>query len=343
MVHLTVSEPGLWLGLESERLVLKKGREERGQYPLSRLKTITVFHRGTGMSGQLLMACAARGIRLFLTDFRGKIVAGFSTLGQHAVCATRRAQFAFLEAEASHRLISGRIVFGKIRNQRAVLLYFLKNRRKKSAEAGEEAGLEEMEQAADSLREIARSLKNREKGIASSGEKYSQWLLGQEGNAARVYWGGLRSGILGTDSFKNRVGRGATDPVNQALNYGYAVLITYVWNALINAGLEVYAGVFHRERPGRPGLVLDVMEEYRAWTVDRNIIKLKNRILKAGKLEPALKKKIIAGVHETFARKYPYKGKKVILESILQRQCYRLAGTFAKGEAGFYKPYLFRW
>jgi CRISPR-associated protein Cas1 len=41
--------------------------------------------------------------------------------------------------------------------------------------------------------------------------------------------------------------------------------------ALLNAGLEPYCGFFHTTRAGKPSLVLDIMEEYRAWVVDRTI------------------------------------------------------------------------
>jgi CRISPR-associated protein Cas1 len=48
-------------------------------------------------------------------------------------------------------------------------------------------------------------------------------------------------------------------------------LITVIWNALLNAGLEPYCGFLHTTRAGKPSLVLDIMEEYRAWVVDRTV------------------------------------------------------------------------
>jgi hypothetical protein len=38
------------------------------------------------------------------------------------------------------------------------------------------------------------------------------------------------------------------DVGNKALNYGYAILTSYIWNALLNAGLEPYCGFFHTTR-----------------------------------------------------------------------------------------------
>jgi CRISPR-associated protein Cas1 len=60
--------------------------------------------------------------------------------------------------------------------------------------------------------------------------------------------------------------------VNSALNYGYGILYTQVWGALMNAGLEPFAGFLHVDRPGKPSLVLDVIEEFRQPIVDRAVI-----------------------------------------------------------------------
>ena len=70
-------------------------------------------------------------------------------------------------------------------------------------------------------------------------------------------------------------GRGSQEINNAMLNLGYAVLSSYILNAIINAGLEPYLGIMHGQRPGKMALVLDMMEEYRAWVVDRAVIKLR--------------------------------------------------------------------
>ena len=88
--------------------------------------------------------------------------------------------------------------------------------------------------------------------------------MGYEGAAATLYWQALRTAGLVPETFLTREGRGSVEIVNAALNYGYAILQSYIWSALDNAGFELYAGFLHRRRPGKPSLVLDVMEEYRA-------------------------------------------------------------------------------
>jgi len=87
--------------------------------------------------------------------------------------------------------------------------------------------------------------------------------------------------------------------------------------------------------------VLDIMEEYRAWVVDRAVIKLRTQSEGKEALNPNLKKILIHEIQKTCAKKYLYRRKKHKLEHIIQRQVYRLCGHFY-GEKT-YKPYLFKW
>lgn len=83
------------------------------------------------------------------------------------------------------------------------------------------------------------------------------------------------------------------------------------------------------------------MEEYRAWVVDRAIVKLRATLSKSRNLDQSHRKRIVDEIDSCFLRKYPYHGKKVTLESILQRQIYRIAGHFFGDRK--YKPYTFKW
>jgi len=62
------------------------------------------------------------------------------------------------------------------------------------------------------------------------------------------------------------------------LNFGYqVVLFTEVWKAVSYAGLDPYAGYLHADRPGKPSLVLDMMEEFRQQIIDRTVLSLLGR------------------------------------------------------------------
>ena len=139
----------------------------------------------------------------------------------------------------------------------------------------------------------------------------------------------------------SREGRGSQEINNSMLNLGYAVLSSYVLNAIINAGLEPYLGVFHRQRPGKMALVLDLMEEYRAWVVDRAVIKLRQQSDGKNELDTKLKKNLIQEIQNTCAKKYLYRKKKLKLEHIIQRQVYRICSYFY--DENNYRSYLFKW
>lgn len=128
-------------------------------------------------------------------------------------------------------------------------------------------------------------------------------LLGVEGNAAKVYFGGLQgmlrprpdcgAGFPACDSeesneeqagkpapqgvpfrfdFTGRNRRPPTDPVNALLSLGYAVLARDLTAACWVVGLDPFLGFFHSVKYGRPALALDLMEESRAIIVDSTVL-----------------------------------------------------------------------
>ena len=140
--------------------------------------------------------------------------------------------------------------------------------------------------------------------------------MGYEGSGASIYWSALRESNLVQECFTKRQGRGALDITNQLLNYGYTMLTGYIWSALDNAGFELYAGLLHSQRAGKPSLVLDMMEEYRSWVVDRNVIKLRSQLRPHSMLDAKLKRKLSTAIHSTMGRRLQYRGRKLKLESI---------------------------
>jgi CRISPR-associated protein Cas1 len=56
-----------------------------------------------------------------------------------------------------------------------------------------------------------------------------------------------------------------------------SLLLNDCLSACAAAGLDVQVGFLHADRPGRPGLALDLMEEFRPWLADRVVLTLINR------------------------------------------------------------------
>lgn len=318
MKHLVVADYGAFLGLDSHRLAVRDGDDVR-HYPLNRLCTISIAKRGVSLSSDLVESLSARGIKLFFLDFRGVPHSALVGQSQHGVVAVRTAQMAFCQNNTLP--LAKKIVEAKIKNQRAVLNHLGKYHRHPSLQSA----------AGELLQNAAEAQKT----------KNIEALLGFEGASANVYFQSLREARLFSSSFRKREGRGSREINNAMLNLGYAVLSSYILNAVINAGLEPYLGIMHTTRPGRMALVLDIMEEYRAWVVDRSVIKLRTQSEGKETLNLNLKKALICEIQKTCAKKYNYRSKKHKLEYVIQRQMYRLCGHFY-GEKT-YKPYLFKW
>ena len=76
---------------------------------------------------------------------------------------------------------------------------------------------------------------------------------------------------------RGRNRRPPKDNVNALLSFLYTLLMHDVQSALETVGLDPCVGFLHTDRPGRPGLALDMMEEFRPYLADRMVLTLINR------------------------------------------------------------------
>lgn len=180
-------------------------------------------------------------------------------------------------------------------------------------------------------------------------------LLGIEGTAARLYFGGFAKIIKGGDffHFDDRNRRPPKDPINAVLSFLYAML-TKEWTITLNAvGFDPMLGFFHKPRYGRPALALDLAEEFRPLIADSAALSLVNSgelsekdfVLKAGacSLNESGRKTTIAA----FERRldclitHPLFGYKISYRRIFEVQARLLARTLS-GELPAYPNFLTR-
>ena len=170
--------------------------------------------------------------------------------------------------------------------------------------------------------------------------------MGWEGTFGAAYWeivGHLfRNGV----QFSGRVRQGATDLVNAALNYGYGVLYGNCFNAIIRAGLNPMAGFLHSYQAGKPTLVYDLVEEFRAFAVDRGIFTLLNRGEKLVQGEEGLftaetRKKVAKSVIDRLSSEVLCKGRRFTLHEVIQEQACNIKKHLSKKTQ--YRPFLGRW
>lgn len=102
-------------------------------------------------------------------------------------------------------------------------------------------------------------------------------VLGIEGSLAAAYFGQFQ-GMVKADAFsslwafEHRNRRPPRDPINAMLSFAYALLTKECVCALLGEGLEPWWGVYHQPRHGRPGLALDLMEEFRPLLADSAVL-----------------------------------------------------------------------
>lgn len=105
-------------------------------------------------------------------------------------------------------------------------------------------------------------------------------LRGCEGRAGAVYFRCFGELLRGGDFvFSGRNRRPPRDPVNVLLSLGYTLLLGALEREVESAGLDPAVGCFHELVYGRPSLVLDLQEEFRAPVVDLLVLRACNRRL----------------------------------------------------------------
>lgn len=116
-----------------------------------------------------------------------------------------------------------------------------------------------------------------EKLISASNDLYKartlEELRGYEGSAAAIYFGIIKNEFehLG---FTKRVKRPPTDMINGLLSFGYTILYSNIISILLINHLNPYIGIFHSLDQTHASLASDLMEEFRAYAVDRVVLSL---------------------------------------------------------------------
>ncbi len=258
---LYVTTQGAYVATEGQTAIVKVERETRLRVPLHRLEGIVCF--GTVSCSPALMArCAEAGVGIsFLTE-RGRFLARVEGPVSGNVLL-RREQFRRADDPDGSREVARAIVAAKIVNSRTVVQRALRDHHRE-----EESPLRG---AANSLAHCVRRVE--------TAESLDQ-VRGIEGDAARIYFDVFGHLIVRAKEefpFNGRNRRPPTDRVNALLSFVYTILMHDVASALETVGLDPQVGFLHRDRPGRSGLALDLMEELRAPIADRLGLSLINR------------------------------------------------------------------
>ncbi len=155
-------------------------------------------------------------------------------------------------------------------------------------------------------------------------------------------------------TFRTRSRRPPLDPVNALLSFLYTLLMHDVRAACEASGLDAAVGFLHRDRPGRPGLALDLMEELRPYYADRLALSLINRQLlrregfqvseSGGVLMDDVTRKAVLVAYQERKQEsvmHPFIGEKTTLGLLPYMQA-RLLSRHIRGDIDAYPPFISR-
>lgn len=260
---LYVTTENASLRKDGENLVAEVEGAERARVPLHMLASVAVFG-AIFVSPALMAACAAAGISIVLLDRNGRFQARIEGPVTGNVLL-RRAQY---RASDLPEEIVRSIVIGKIANQRSVLMRSLRDYGPDFSDVDRMAITTVTERLARIVRRVEMS------------DDTLDALRGSEGEAANLYFSVFDQLIRSPDAEMRWTGRSRRpplDPVNALLSFLYTLLTHDCRSACESVGLDPAVGFLHRDRPGRPSLALDLMEEMRPVMADRLALSLINR------------------------------------------------------------------
>ncbi|MBA2395368.1 MAG: CRISPR-associated endonuclease Cas1 [Ktedonobacteraceae bacterium] len=337
-MELVVEGKGSFVGKHQGRLRVTCQQKTVTEVPLIHLKQVIIVAGGVGISSDVIRTCSEEGIPIHFVSGRGTAFASLYSAGLTGTVITRRAQLLAYEHKTGVAVVRA-FVTGKLENQANLLRYMAKYRKETNV-----ALYEELMLVALGMRDFIHDL---EQLNAERIDDIREQILSIEGRAAQRYWAMVARIIPNELEWPGRETQGATDPFNSALNYGYGILYGQVEYALTLAGLDPFGGFLHTDRPGKPSLVLDCIEEFRQTIVDRAIIALVNKHVpleqdEEGLLTETTRKKIAEKVIERLESSESYEKKRQALRFILQSQARHLA-LFLRNDRASYEPFVAGW
>jgi len=154
--------------------------------------------------------------------------------------------------------------------------------------------------------------------------------------------------------FERRSRRPPLDRINALLSFVYTLLVQDVRGALEGVGLDPAVGFLHRDRPGRPGLALDLMEELRPFFADRLVLSLINlrqldakrfRFAESGAvlLDDDGRKEVLVAYQKRKQEEivHPFLGEKTTIGLIPHLQAL-LFSRYLRGDLDGYPPFLWK-
>lgn len=330
---------GTYLARKNDTLLVRIEKETRLRVPIHTLDSVVCFGQ-VSCSPAAMGLCAEHNVLLSFLSMNGRFLARVHGPVSGNVLL-RREQYRRADDEATTAAIARAVVTAKLANGRNVILRALRDRPDHAAKA-------EMEKA---IAYMAHSVAVLEHTAAVD------TIRGVEGEAARTYFEVFDHLITNQKQdffFRGRSRRPPLDNTNALLSFVYTLLVHDVTSALEAVGLDPAVGFLHRDRPGRPSLALDLMEELRPYLADRLVLSLINRgqvnsrgfattETGAVQMDDKTRKEVLVAWQKRKQEEitHPFIGEKIHVGMISYVQAMLLARCF-RGELDGYPPFLWK-
>lgn len=259
---LFVTLDDAYLAKQGEAVLVRVAKQTKLRLPIHTLGGIVCFGR-VGVSPSLMHLCGERGVAISLLSGTGRFLAKIDGFTSGNVLL-RREQYRRADDLPAACAVARTMVAAKIANARAVLMRAVRDY------PGQPA-------AVDIERTVYQLAGSCRTALLTTD---LDSLRGVEGDASRLYFDVFDHAITQQKeafAFRTRSRRPPLDAVNALLSFLYAMLAHDCRAACETVGLDPAVGFLHRDRPGRPGLALDLMEEFRPFLADRLALSLINR------------------------------------------------------------------
>ncbi|MFZ5772023.1 MAG: type I-C CRISPR-associated endonuclease Cas1c [Thermodesulfobacteriota bacterium] len=336
---LFVTTQGAYLAKEGETVAVKVEGKVRLQLPVHTLGGIVCFGN-VSCSPFLMGFCAERDVAIsFLTE-HGRFLARVQGPVSGNVLL-RRQQYRNADDSCFSSCMAKSFVTGKVYNCRTVILRALRDHSDKVDEKS-------LADAAERLSSILMHLQQ---------DMSLDCARGFEGEAAKIYFGVFDQLITNQKVdffFRERSRRPPLDRMNCLLSFLYTLILHDARSALESVGLDPAVGFLHRDRPGRPGLALDMMEEFRPFLADRLVLSLVNlgqlkakgfKITETGAvlMDDDTRKTVLKAYQKRKQEEimHPFLNEKMEVGLLFYAQALLLA-RFLRGDLDGYPPFLWK-
>ena len=336
---LFVTTQGAYLSKEGETVVVKVEKEIRLRIPVHTIGGIVCFGN-VSCSPFLMGFCAGNGVGIsFLTE-NGRFLARVQGPVSGNVLL-RREQYRRADDPKCSADVAKAVLTGKIANSRTVLQRALRDHGSKLDEHTLRQTVTTLNRCLETLEQVS--------ALDS--------VRGVEGDAAHCYFSVFDHLIVSQKeafSFQERNRRPPLDNVNCLLSFLYTLLVHDTRSALESVGLDPAVGFLHRDRPGRPGLALDLMEEFRPFLADRLTLSLINLRQVQDKgfnkmdtgavlMTDETRKKVLVAYQERKQEElfHPFLDEKVTIGILFHTQALLLA-RYLRGDLDGYPPFIWK-